>query len=86
MGHIISYMWSVRTTKNKCPLCGKAIIWACHGETGYAYCSRGPKATVELVRGKLDIKFCYWEGKCRRRDNGDVEFIYEVEDLEKIRK
>ena len=85
LGHSY-YMWKIRTTKNTCPLCGRDIIWACHGKTGYAYCSKGPKATHEFTKDNMNMRFCLWEGKCQRRKNGDIEFIYEIEDLEKIRK
>lgn len=79
-------MWKVRTVRDTCPLCGRKIIWSCNGEFGYAHCSRSPKATVELVKGNLNFKFCHWEGKCRRRKNGEIEFIYEIDDIENIRK
>ena len=74
------------TEKDSCPLCGRPIVWSCHGKTGYAYCSRSPSATIELTPGSMSLKFCHWKGKCRRNKNGKIEFIYEIEGEEKNRE
>ena len=58
-----------------CPLCGERVHWACHGKTGYAYCSQSPTATRLIVLG-MPMVFCEWEGKCKRRPDGGVEIFY----------
>jgi len=63
----------------KCPQCASRVHWSCRGRSGYAYCSKSSSAT-RLITPGASMFFCEWEGKVRRRRDGEVEIIY-IEEL-----